>query len=214
MCAVAAAQNTPPANEWQAVEQALGRTGQVQGDGAYKAGMPRGDMNVTVAGTEVKPALGLGSWVAFSKPGTGAMMMGDLVLAEDEVTPVMTSLQANGIEITALHNHVLHESPRVMYMHISGLGAAVKLAAAVKDAISLTMGSGTDVARESADVVGRHERMVPIPLPRTVSSADSNRNSVRLSWNPRKSPSMSALRLLISIDAKQSLFPEGICSKA
>ena len=138
LCGVAIAQTTSPTNEWQAVEQALGRAGQVQADGAYKAGMPRGDMNVTVAGTQVKPALALGSWVAFSKPGAGAMMMGDLVLAEDEVTPVMTSLQSNGIEITALHNHVLHESPRVMYMHISGHGDAVKLAAAVKEAISLT----------------------------------------------------------------------------
>jgi Domain of Unknown Function (DUF1259) len=138
LCGVGVAQNASSANEWQAVEQALGRTGQVQNDGAYKAGMPRGDLNVTVAGTEVKPALALGSWVAFSKPGAGSMLMGDLVLTEDEVTPVMSSLENSGIEITALHNHVLHESPRVMYMHIGGHGDAVKLASAVKQAISLT----------------------------------------------------------------------------
>ncbi len=118
LCGVMITQNSSPANEWQVVEQALGRAGQVQPDGAYKVGMPRGDLSVTVVGTQIKPTLALGSWVAFSKPGIGAMMMGDLVLTENEVTPVMTSLQSNGIEITALHNHVLHESPRVMYMHI------------------------------------------------------------------------------------------------
>src|SRR4029077_4367140 len=154
LCAVAVAQNTPPANEWQGVEQALGRPGQVQGDGAYKAGMPRSDMNVTVAGTEVKPALALGSWVAFSKPGTGAMMMGDLVLAEDEVTPVMTSLQSNGVEITALHNHVLRESPRVMYMHISGHGDATKLAAAIKEALSLTKTPGPKPPASAVQDIG------------------------------------------------------------
>lgn len=138
LCGVMITQNSSPANEWQVVEQALGRAGQVQPDGAYKVGMPRGDLSVMVVGTQIKPTLALGSWVAFSKPGIGAMMMGDLVLTEDEVTPVMTSLQSNGIEITALHNHVLHESPRVMYMHIGGHGDAAKLASSVKEAISLT----------------------------------------------------------------------------
>src|SRR5215813_9052226 len=92
---------TAGGSEWQAVEQALGRSGQVQADGAYKAGLPRGDLKVVVAGVEVKPALALGSWVAFSKPGAGAMMMGDLVLAEDEVAPVMSSLESGGVEVTA-----------------------------------------------------------------------------------------------------------------
>src|SRR5215470_4841299 len=124
--------------EWQAVEQAIGRSGQQQADGAHKFGLPRGDLKVTVAGVEVKPTLALGSWVAFSKPGAGSMVMGDLVLAEDEVEPVMLSLEDNGIQITALHNHVLHESPRVMYMHIGGHGDAVKLAGAIKQAIDLT----------------------------------------------------------------------------
>src|SRR5262249_26948586 len=125
-------------SEWSAVEQALGRPGQLQSDGAYKFGLPRGDMKVTVAGVEVKPTLALGSWVAFSKPGAGSMMMGDLVLAEDEVSPVMAALEASGVEVTAVHNHVLHESPRVMYMHIGGHGDAVKLATAVKKAVDLT----------------------------------------------------------------------------
>jgi Domain of Unknown Function (DUF1259) len=136
-CAVLA-QTAPAANDWKAIEQALGRSGQLQGDGAYKFGLPRGDLKVTVDGVQVKPTLALGSWVAFSNPGQDAMLMGDLVLAEDEVSPVMLALQENGLQITALHNHVLHETPRVMYMHIAGHGDAVKLADAVKKVIALT----------------------------------------------------------------------------
>lgn len=135
---LAIAQSPANSNPWSGVEQAIGRAGQVQGDGAYKVGLPRGDMKVTVEGVTLKPALALGSWVAFSSPGPDAMMMGDLVLAEDEVPAVMASLEGNGIDITALHNHVLHESPRVMYMHISGHGDAAKLAGAVKQAVALT----------------------------------------------------------------------------
>ncbi len=124
--------------EWQPIEQALGRSGQAQPDGAYKVSFPRSDLKVTVNGVELKPALALGGWVAFSKSGADSMVMGDLVLAEDEVTPVMSSLEGNGLQVTALHNHVLHESPRVMYMHIGGHGDAVKLATAVKQAFALT----------------------------------------------------------------------------
>jgi len=132
------AQTAAPTNDWKAVEQALGRSGQQQADGAYKFGLPRGDLNVTVDGVQVKPALALGSWLAFSSAGQGAMIMGDLVLVEDEVSPVMMALEENGIQVTALHNHVQHESPRVMYMHISGHGDAVKLAATMKSVIALT----------------------------------------------------------------------------
>ncbi len=134
----ALAQTAPAANDWKQVEQALGRSGQVQADGAYKVGFPRSDLQVTLAGVELKPALALGGWVAFSKPGAGSMIMGDLVLLEDEVAPVMSSLEGNGVQVTALHNHLLHESPRVMYMHIGGHGDAVKLATAVKEAVALT----------------------------------------------------------------------------
>jgi hypothetical protein len=134
----ATAQTAPAGGDWKAVEQALGRPGQLQGDGAYKFGLPRGDLNVTVDGVQVKPTLALGSWIAFSSPGQDAMLMGDLVLAEDEVSPVMLALQENGLHITALHNHVLHETPRVMYMHIGGHGDAIKLASSVKQVIALT----------------------------------------------------------------------------
>ncbi|MFN2497844.1 MAG: DUF1259 domain-containing protein, partial [Pyrinomonadaceae bacterium] len=85
---------------------------------------------------DLKPALALGSWVAFKKTGNMTMVMGDLVLTEDEVTPVLSKLQEGGIEQTALHNHVLRESPRVMYMHIHAMGDAVKIAKAIHDALA------------------------------------------------------------------------------
>src|SRR5258708_35963780 len=135
---LAAQASSEKCGEWQPIEQALGRSGQAQSDGAYKVSFPRSDLKVTVNGVELKPALALGGWLAFSKPGADSMIMGDLVLAEDEVTPVMSSLENSGVQITALHNHVLHESPRVMYMHIGGHGDAAKLASAVKEALALT----------------------------------------------------------------------------
>src|SRR5947209_7622761 len=139
------AQNQPQSSgDWGAVEKALGRSGQAQPDGAMKFGMPRKDLKVTVDGLEVKPGLALGSWVAFSRPQGDSMLMGDLVLTEDEVTPVMAKLESSGIQITALHNHILHESPRIMYMHIGAHGDPVKLAEAVHDAVSLTKTPGPD----------------------------------------------------------------------
>lgn len=123
---------------WKSVETALGRSGAMQPDGTFKFGMPRKDMNVTVAGTQIKAGLALGSWAAFSGTPANAMVMGDLVLAESEVEPVMLKLEQGGIEITALHNHLLNESPRVMYMHIRGRGDATKLAQTIHDALALT----------------------------------------------------------------------------
>src|SRR5260370_11548630 len=124
--------------EWKPAEDALGRSGKLQPDGAFKFAMPRRDLKVTVDGTSIKAGLALGSWSAFSASGDNAMVMGDLVLTEDEVAPVMAKLQQGGIEVTALHNHVLHESPRVMYMHIAGHGNAAKLSQAIHAALAVT----------------------------------------------------------------------------
>lgn len=147
---IAQANGQPSAGDWKGVESALGRSGSVQPGDVYKFGMPRKDMQVTVEGVAIKPGLALGSWVAFKKMGTEAMVMGDLVLSEDEVEPVMMKLQESGIEETALHNHVLHESPRVMYMHVAGHGDAVKLATAIHEALALTKtpaGGATSAAK-------------------------------------------------------------------
>jgi hypothetical protein len=131
-----AAQTTP--EEWKAVEQAIGKIGSLQPGAVFKIGLPRTDLVVTVRGVAINPLLALGSWIAFKKMGNETVVMGDLVLTEDEVGPVMWSLQENGIEQSALHNHVFDESPRVMYMHIHGHGDAGQLAAAIRRALSLT----------------------------------------------------------------------------
>src|SRR6266576_797859 len=131
-------QQQAAAADWKPVDQALGKAGSMQPGDVYKVSLPRSDLKVTVSGVELKPALALGSWVAFKKAGDMTMAMGDLVLTEDEVTPVLTKLEEGGVEPTALHNHVLHESPRVMYMHIHAMGDGVKIAKAIHDALALS----------------------------------------------------------------------------
>jgi hypothetical protein len=117
----------------------MGRAGQDQPDGTHKYALPRKDLNVTLNGVQIKAGLALGSWVAFKPTSNGAaMVMGDLVLLEDEVAPVMQELQSGGIEITALHNHLIGESPHVMYMHIHGMGNAASLGKAIHAAIGKT----------------------------------------------------------------------------
>lgn len=129
----------PATADWKDVDAAMGRAGQDQPDGTHKYSLPRKDMNVTVSGVQIKAGLALGSWVAFKSTTPGnSMVMGDLVLADDEVAPVMAELQAGGIEITALHNHLISESPRVMYMHIHGMGNAANLGKAIHSAIATT----------------------------------------------------------------------------
>jgi len=128
----------PAQFDWKQVEQAIGKAGSVQPDGVYKIGLPRTDLHVRVGDVQIKPTLALGSWVAFRKLAAEAMVMGDLVLTEDEVGPVIAKLQEGNIEISALHNHLLNESPRVMYMHINGHGDAVKLAQSIHAALTLS----------------------------------------------------------------------------
>src|SRR5439155_6457615 len=102
-----------------------------------KYSFPRSDLSVTVASTRLKPALALGSWVAFKRVGQGqAMAMGDLVLTDDEVPAMMSRLQQGGVEQTALHNHVLNELPHVMYMHIMARGDEARIAQTIHDALA------------------------------------------------------------------------------
>jgi hypothetical protein len=134
-CTFARAQDD---DTWKSVEAALGRSGQTQPGGVYKFALPRKDMKIVKDGVTVAPGLALGSWLAFQKMGNEAMVMGDLVLSEDEIEPVMLKLQQEGIEQSSIHNHLLGESPRVVYMHIEGNGDAVKLANSLATAIALT----------------------------------------------------------------------------
>src|SRR3979490_2412533 len=120
---------------WKKVDDALGRPGAVSGD-VHRYGFPRTDLQVTLDGVAIKPAFALGSWVAFKPAHGGAMAMGDIVLLESEINPVMAKLIASGLDITAVHNHLLRASPATFYMHIAGHGDAAQLATAIKDALA------------------------------------------------------------------------------
>src|SRR5215475_11426530 len=123
--------------DWKKVDAALGKTGAVQGS-VHRYGLPRSDLSVTVDGVAIKPALALGSWVAFQPTSDGAMFMGDLVLLDTEISPVMLKLIDGGIEITAIHNHLLRTSVPVFYMHVGGHGDPVKLAETLHAALALS----------------------------------------------------------------------------
>jgi Domain of Unknown Function (DUF1259) len=122
--------------DWKAVEQALGKGGQLQAGDVFRVGMPRTDLNVTVKGVAVKPGFALGSYAAFKQVGDHTMVMGDLVLLDAEVPAVMSGLFANGLEVTAVHNHLNEMSPHVMFMHYEGRGDAVQLAKGLHTALS------------------------------------------------------------------------------
>ena len=137
ICAAATIGTAANAQEidWKKVDEAIGRGGAVSGD-VHRYGFPRSDLTVTLDGVTIKPTLALGGWAAFKPVHGGAMVMGDLVLLETEINPVMAKLIENGLEITAVHNHVLRGSPATFYMHIGGHGDPVKLATAIRAALA------------------------------------------------------------------------------
>jgi hypothetical protein len=124
--------------DWSKVDQALGKKGSDQPGGVHKYGLPRSDLKVTVDGVPIKPALALGSWLAFQPTADGAMFMGDLVLTDTEISPVMQRLIEGGVEITAVHNHLLRTSVPVFYMHVGGHGDPVKLAGTLHAGLALS----------------------------------------------------------------------------
>ena len=148
------------ASDWKQVEAAMGRPGQVQPGDVIRFGMPRKDLHVVLDGVDIKPGLALGSWTAFKRDSSGAMVMGDLVLTEDEVEPVMMKLQEGGIHESAVHNHLLGESPHVMYMHIASHGDPVQMAKAIHDAVALTRTPGPDAAAQPTVELGFDQKQV------------------------------------------------------
>jgi len=121
--------------DWKKVDAALGKTAAVSGE-VHRYGLPRSDLHVTLDGVTIKSALALGGWVAFAPMHGEAMVMGDLVLSETEITPVMTKLLEGGLDITAIHNHILRASPATFYMHVGGHGDPEKMAAVIRSALS------------------------------------------------------------------------------
>src|SRR6266446_7320282 len=120
--------------DWQKVDAAFGRKATVSGD-AHRYGFPRTDLQVTVDGVAIRPAFALGGWVAFKPMGNTAMVMGDLVLLGSEINPVLSTLLDGGVEVTAIHNHLLRAEPMTFYMHIGGHGDPVKMATAIHTAL-------------------------------------------------------------------------------
>jgi hypothetical protein len=145
-----AADPAPPRSDWKDVDQALGRSGAALPGDVYKVSFPRSDLSVTADGVPIKPALALGSWIAFRQSAGHAMAMGDLVLLEPEINPVIDVLQTGGIGQSALHNHLIGETPHVMYLHFSGHGDAAKLAATLHAALAVTKTPLAPVAAPAA----------------------------------------------------------------
>ncbi len=124
--------------DWKAIDAAMGRSSVAQPGDVHRFNFPRGDLQVSAAGVTIKPALALGGWIAMKAVAGGAVAMGDLVLGEDELSPVIARLQQGGVEQTAIHHHLLHESPRVYYVHVHAHGDPVKIAEAVRASLALT----------------------------------------------------------------------------
>jgi hypothetical protein len=122
---------------WSKVDEAMGRSAAVTQD-VHRYGFPRTDLSVTLDGVTIKPSLALGGWVAFKPMGSEAMVMGDLVLLETEIEPVMAKLIEGGLDITAIHNHLLRASPATFYMHVGGHGDPAKMAAVIHDALAVS----------------------------------------------------------------------------
>lgn len=141
LAAPAAAQPQPAKsdqNRWALVDDALGRVGTTQTDGVRRYAFPRSDLNVTLDGVAIKPALALGSWLAFQPVGDHVMVMGDIVVTHDEVNPVMSALLEGGLTVTALHNHLLRSAPATMYMHVGGHGDPYAVAVTLRSALAAT----------------------------------------------------------------------------
>ncbi len=161
--------------DWKAVEAALGKPGQTQPGGVFRLGMPRTDLTVTVKSVPVKAGFALGSYAAFKPVGDQAMVMGDLVLLDQEVPAVMAGLFRGGLQVTAVHNHLNDMSPHVMYMHYEGRGDAVKLATALRQALSASgtpLGGGGSAAAVPAAGPGLDTKQIEQALGRSGRALD------------------------------------------
>src|SRR5262249_719701 len=138
--------------DWQKIDETLGRKPAVSGD-VHRYGFPRSDLTVTLDGVTIKPSLALGGWIAFKPAHGGVMAMGDVVLLETEVAPVVAKFTEGGFEITAIHNHVLRASPATFYLHVMGHGDPTKLANTIHDALGASKTPLTVTAAASPPAV-------------------------------------------------------------
>jgi uncharacterized protein DUF1259 len=148
----------PPQLNTARIEELTGAKGTLDTkEGVFKVSVPRADLDVRVAGVRMTPPMGLTSWASFKQVGQNTVVMGDMVLLEDQVNPVMSAALDNGLEVTALHNHFLWDTPRVLFMHIGGMGSDEALAAAVGKVFSRikeTSGGKGEVPHAEVDPAG------------------------------------------------------------
>lgn len=146
----------------EGIARAIGKQGDLTGE-MYKISFPRSDLTVNVGNIVIRPALALTAWAAFIKSGNNAMTYGDLVLLEDEVNPVISKLEERGLELSALHNHLLHETPRVMYIHFVGRGDEMELAKGIREALALTkspLGATASASQTKPEIAIEIERII------------------------------------------------------
>ena len=147
------------------IAKAMGKSGELTGE-MYRVSFPRSDLDVKVNNVAIKPALALMSWAAFLKSGSTTITYGDLVVLEDEINPVISKLEERGLELSALHNHLLHETPRIMYIHFVGRGNEEELARGVRDALALTkspLGSAAATPETKPEIATEIERIIGYP---------------------------------------------------
>jgi hypothetical protein len=172
--------------DWQKVDDAFGRKPAVAGD-VHRYGFPRTDLTVTLDGVTIKPALALGGWVAFKPAHGGAMVMGDLVLLEAEINPVMLKLIEGGLEITAVHNHLLRASPATFYMHVGGHGDPASMATVIHDALAA---SKTPLATPAAAAAPPALELDTVQLDQTIGVKGQANGGVYQFNVPRRDPIM------------------------
>jgi hypothetical protein len=172
--------------DWQKVDDAFGRKPAVAGD-VHRYGFPRTDLTVTLDGVTIKPALALGGWIAFKPAHGGAMVMGDLVLLEAEINPVMLKLIEGGLEITAVHNHLLRASPATFYMHVGGHGDPARMATVIHDALAA---SKTPLATPAAAAAPPALELDTVQLDQTIGVKGQANGGVYQFNVPRRDPIM------------------------
>lgn len=169
--------------DWQKVDDTLGRKAAVSGQ-VHRYGFPRSDLTVTLDGVTIKPSLALGGWVAFKPAHGGVMAMGDLVLLETEVTPVMAKLVAGGLAVTAVHNHLLRATPETFYLHVGGQGDPEKLAGVIRDALAVSKTPLTAAAASPPPAVD----LDTAELEQIIGTKGTNNGGVYAFAVPRRDP--------------------------
>jgi uncharacterized protein DUF1259 len=165
LCMTSLSRAAEPAMDTGAIERLTGAKGALdEKEGVFKVSVPRKDLSVTVTGVKMSPPMGLTSWAAFKRDGGNDMVMGDMVMTEDQVSPVMSAALDSGLEVTALHNHFIWDSPKIMFMHIAGMGPEQDLATAVGKVFTTIKETSARTERPSAQIDPAHSSLDPAKL--------------------------------------------------